>query len=205
VEPAEVKGIYAEDEVFTEENWKSVIDGEFQVCTFVACDFSEAEFRAVRFVGCTFERCDLGLLKPTDCTFGESRFEDCRMLGIDWTLAAWPSVPLYESNAFVRSDLSMGTFTDLVLGPVRFEDCRLREVSYRNAALGESVFDGSFCEGADFLGADLTGASLRRVVGLHLDPRSTRLEGATVDAATGVSILESLGINLADDEPEGLG
>lgn len=200
-----VDGLMAEGETFTDEKWGSIVGAEFQDCTFVGCDFSGARWRSVRFIGCTFHRCDVSLVKPTDCTIGDSRFEDCRMLGVDWTLAVWPRVPLHEPNTFVRCDLSMSTFTDLVLGATRFEECRLREVSYRNAKLGEAVFDGSDCSGTDFLGADLSGAGLRRVADLHLDPLSTRLKGAIVDAATGVSILESLGINLATDDLEGPG
>lgn len=197
-----MNGLVAEDQTFTEEAWGAVTDAEFQECTFVGCDFSEARFQAVRFIDCTFERCDLSMLKPIDCTVGGSQYVDCRMLGIDWTLAVWPRVPLHEPNAFVRCDLSMSTFADLMLGAVRFEECRLREVTYRDANLAGAVFDRSDCAGADFLGADLSGASFRGVVGLWLDPRSVRLEGATVDPATGASILESLGVNLSIDETE---
>jgi uncharacterized protein YjbI with pentapeptide repeats len=197
-----IEGLIAEGESFRDVDWASISESEFRDCTFVACDFSETLIRNVRLVGATFRECDVSLFKPTDCSIGGSQFEDCRMLGVDWTLANWPRVPLHNPNAFIRCDLSLGTFTDLMLGAVRFEQCRLREAFFRNATLTGAVFDRSDCSGADFLGADLSGASLRNVAGLWLDPRSTRLEGATVDPATGASILESLGINLSIDEGE---
>ena len=197
-----VANLVAEDQTFTEETWAAITESEFSECRFEGCDISEAVFRAARFIDCTFVRCDMSLMKVTDCTFGGSRFEDCRMLGIDWTRGTWPRIPLHEPNTFVRCDLSMNTFTDLVLGAVRFEECRLREAGFRHAFLADSVFDGSDCAGADFLEADLSGASLQRTVSLIVDPRTTRLEGATVDAATGAAILESRGINLAmEDRP----
>jgi uncharacterized protein YjbI with pentapeptide repeats len=197
-----IDGLITEGETFKDADWGSVSESDFRDCTFVACDFSEAQFRSVRFVGATFRQCDLSLLKPTDCSIGESQFEDCRVLGVDWTVAKWPRVPLHDPNTFSRCDLSLGTFTDLMLGAVRFEECRLREATFRNTTLTGAVFDRSDCSGADFLGADLSGASLRNVDGLWLDPRTTRLEGATVDPAAGALILESLGINLSTDEGE---
>ena len=130
---------------------------------------------------------------------GACRFTDCRMLGIDWTLAAWPRVPLHDPNVFTRCDLSMGTFADLYLGPVSFEDCRLRETSFRFARLAGTDFRGSDCLGADFHGADLTEARLVGVNDFYVDPRVTKLEGSTVDTGTGVAILDSLGIKLAED------
>ena len=191
-------GLVAEGEVFAEPNWEELIEADFQGCTFVSADLHETLIRSSRFVECRFERCDLSLWHPVDSTFGGSRFEDCRMLGIDWTLAVWPRVPLYDPNTFVRCDMSMGTFANLDLVEVTFEECRLREVSYRETRLSRGRFDNSDCLGADFFGADLTGAGLVGVDGLAVDPRVTRLEGATVDGATGAAILNLLGINLAE-------
>jgi len=201
VDRESISGIVAEGSIFTDVHWGSVADSEFQGCTFVGSDLSKAGVGASRFIECRFERCDMSLWKPIDSMFGECGFEDCRMLGIDWTMASWPRVPLHEANFFVRCDLSMGTFADLDLGAVRFNDCRLRETSYRFARLGGSDFEGSDCLGADFHGADLSGARLVGVLGLVLDPLSTKLAGATVDAPAGVAILESLGINLDSAGP----
>jgi uncharacterized protein YjbI with pentapeptide repeats len=61
---------------------------------------------------------------------------------------------------------------------------------------------GSDCLGADFHGADLSGASLVGVAGLAVDPMSSKLEGATVDAEGAIAILECLGINLESVEPD---
>jgi uncharacterized protein YjbI with pentapeptide repeats len=195
-----VEGAAAEGTVFTDVNWGSVIESEFQGCTFVGADLSEAVIADSRFVDCHFQRSDLSLWKPTDSVIGGCVFEDCRMLGIDWTLASWPRVPLHEANAFARCNLSMGTFADLDLGPVRFGECRLRETSFRHARMAGADFGGSDCRGADFHGADLTGALLVGVLDLSVDPRSTKLEGARVDAVTGVGILELLGITLDSAE-----
>lgn len=196
MEGESISGVVAEGSTFTGVHWQRVTDAEFLGCTFVGSDLSNADIRGSRFIECRFERCDLSMWKPKDSVFGECRFEDCRMLGIDWTGASWPRVPLHEANVFVRCDLSMGTFADLDLGATGFTECRLRETSYRLARLGGSAFEGSDCLGADFHGADLSGASLVGVKGLAVDPQSTKLVGATIDAPTGVAILESLGINL---------
>lgn len=199
-------GTVADGSVFADVNWGSLVDAEFLDCTFIGSDLSESQVANSRFVDCRFERCDLSLWRPIDAVIGGCTFEDCRLLGIDWTLAAWPRVPLHEANVFLRSDLSMGTFADLDLGAATFAECRLRETSYRHARLPGADFRGSDCRGADFHGADLTGAGLGGAIDLIVDPLTTKLEGATVDAETGVSILASLGLILLSgddaDPPE---
>lgn len=188
--------------VFTDVNWDRVEESEFQGCTFVGSNFSEAIIKASRFVECRFERCDLSLLRATDSVVGECHFEDCRMLGIDWTLASWPQVALYDPNTFLRCDLSMGTFADLDLGSIRFSDCRLREASFRFARMAGADLRGSDCSGADFHGADLSGAGLVGAGGLEIDPLTSNLHGATVDADGAIAILQSLGINLETVEAD---
>jgi uncharacterized protein YjbI with pentapeptide repeats len=198
-----VAGVVAEGATFNRVTWQSVTDSDFQDCTFVDSDLSDAALSASRFVDCRFERCDLSLWKPVDSVFGGCRFEDSRMLGIDWTLASWPRIALHDPNVFVRCDLSMGTFMDLDLGAIEFRECRLRETSYRFARLAGARFDGSDCVGCDFHGSDLSRARLVGVLGLAVDPASTKLAGATVDAAAGVAILESFGLTLEDlDRPD---
>ena len=193
-----VTGVVIEGEVFNEANWEEVVDAEFRGCTFAGADLHGVLVRSSRFIECHFERCDLSLWRPVDSLFGASRFEDCRMLGIDWTLAVWPRVPLHGPNVFVRCEMSMGTFANLDLGPVTFEECRLRDVSYRETRMDGGRLDRSDCLGADFHGADLTGAGLVGVDGLAVDPRVTKLEGASVDGVAGAAILDMLGINLVD-------
>ena len=202
VERETVTGVVADQSVFADVNWERVADAEFHGCTFVGADFSEAKVTDTRFVECRFERCDLSLWKPTRSVIGESHFEDCRLLGVDWTLASWPRVALYEANTFLRCDLSMGTFADLDLGATRFSECRMRESSFRFTRMAGADLKGSDCLGADFHGADLSGASLVGVAGLGVNPMSSKLDGATVDAEGAIAILEALGINLETVEPD---
>ena len=202
VEREAVSGMVVEEETFTDVNWERVNDSEFDACTFVGSDFSEAIVSDTRFVDCRFERCDLSLWKPAGSLIGGCHFEDSRLLGIDWTLADWPRVALNEANAFLRCDLSMGTFADLDLGPTRFIECRMRESSFRFARMAGADLKGSDCLGADFHGADLSGASLVGVAGLAVDPIASKLDSAIVDAEGAIAILESLGINLEAVEPD---
>jgi len=195
-----IAGTVAEGAVFTGVDWGSVIDGEYLRCTFVGSRLSEGTAAESRFVECRFEKCDLNLWRPINSVIGGCLFIDCRMLGIDWTQAVWPRVPLHEANVFTRCDLSLGAFADLDLGPVLFEECRLREVSFRHARMAGADLSGSDCLGADFYAADLSGARLVGVKDLSVDPRTAKLEGSTVNAVTGMAILESLGITLEASE-----
>jgi len=202
VERETVSGMVAEGAIFTDVSWERVEESEFHGCTFVGSNLSEAIVSDTRFVECRFERCDFSLWKPSGSLIGSCRFEDSRLLGIDWTLADWPRVALYEANVFLRCDLSMGTFADLELGSIHFIECRLRESSFRFARMAGADLRGSDCLGTDFQGADLSGAGLVGAIGLLVDPLSSKLQGATVDAAAGIAILGSLGINLESVETD---
>lgn len=202
VERETVTGVVVDGSVFDKVDWERVEQSEFLGCTFIGSNFSEAIVSDTRFVECRFDRCDFSLWKPPDSLVGGCHFEDCRMLGIDWTIGSWPRVRLYEANTFLRCDLSLGTFADLDLGPTRFSECRLRESSFRFARMVGADLKGSDCLGADFRGADLSGASLVGVAGLTIDPLSSKLQDASVDADGAIAILESLGINLETVEPD---
>ena len=73
---------------------------EFEECEFNDCDFSSATFSRCKFLNCSFNRCNLSLIKIPHTRFFEVGFVECKLLGVDWTMAYWPSFHLDSELKF---------------------------------------------------------------------------------------------------------
>ena len=80
---------YHADQVFKEARLEraQLLSSEFYDCAFVRCSFVESVFRNCRFVNCAFQQCDLSLVQVAGSTFSSTRFEDSKVIGVDWTQA----------------------------------------------------------------------------------------------------------------------
>ncbi len=185
-------------EQFTNDEWNTVLiaEAEFVACTFRGVTFAESVLEGCRFLDCTFTGCDLQLTRVVGSEIAGCTFEDCRLTGIDWTRARWPRHRLHEPNRFVRSDLSMSEFSALHLPGLAVVDGKLVDAIFRETRLPDASFDGTDCTGADFTGADLSGAHLVGARGLSVDARTTKLQGAVLDAAGARQVLDTLGITV---------
>ena len=170
----------------------------FEDCTFKNCDFSEAEFCKCKFIDCKFSQCNLSVLKIKDCRFSDVVIEDSKAIGIDWTKAKWPSIPLFSPIKFFKCIINDSTFMGLSLNEIVIEECKAHDVDFR---------DGSFC-GANFKYTDfsnslfnetnLSGADFTEALNYQIDINYNSLKGAKFSRHEAVSLLESLGIELVD-------
>ena len=71
---------------------------EFHECHFIHCSLREAVFQKCRFNDCTFQDCDLSLVNLEGCTFRNTQFKTCKLIGVNWAIAKWSTVPI----AYVR-------------------------------------------------------------------------------------------------------
>ncbi len=185
--------------VFTDVDWEEVIDAEFHSCTFVGADLHEALARNTRFVDCRFEGSDLSLWRPTDSSLGGSRVQrlpDARNRLDIGNLAA-RIAPRPEPVPSLRPEH----------GHVR--QSRPRSGGLRGVPVAGGELPGGPYARRPARWLRLPGCRLpkRGLAGSRsderrwtlVDPRTTELAGATVDAATGVAILEMLGIKLGEE------
>lgn len=163
---------------------------EFYGCTFVGCAWPERVTRRWMLDGCRFERCDLSLWRPVGCTLTEVQFQDCKLLGVEWTAGGG----LRFEARFTDCDLSLGRFAELDLTSARFAACRLREADLRGVKWRGAVLTGCDLDGATLEGADLREADLREAILPPLDPAQTRLRGARVDVHTALALVRGLGL-----------
>lgn len=180
----------------------SVLSGsEFEECRFVGCSLSESEIRACRFAECTFEQCDLGLIRLPRSVFSACRFEDSKIIGVNWTEAAWPETRLWVAVGFERCVMNHSTFLGLNLREMRVVDCTAHDVDFREADLTKVNFSGTDLSGSLFTNTDLTGADLRSARAYRIDPRENTLTGARFSLPEAISLLDGLDIELTGWEP----
>jgi len=55
----------------------------FEECTFADCNFSETQFKRCTFRDCVFRNCDLSLLDVDYSTIQRSKFEQCKLIGVN--------------------------------------------------------------------------------------------------------------------------
>lgn len=170
----------------------------FADCTFGGCYFMEVVWSDCRFTGCTFRACDLSLAQLPGTGFSATRFEDCRLLGIDWTRAAWPRAISGPPIGFWGSVISHSTFIGLSLPRLQLKDCTALDVDFREADLSQADFGGTDLAQSLFGGTNLTRADLSQARNYQIDPGRNSLKQARFSLPEALSLLYSLDIVLLD-------
>ncbi|MCU0399592.1 MAG: pentapeptide repeat-containing protein [Algoriphagus sp.] len=166
--------------------------GEYESCTFVACNFSNLNFHGSSFENCTFRDCDLSNAKVFKVSFQNVKFERCKVLGVHFNTA---NAFLMEFQ-FEHCQLDYSNFFNLKLKKSQFKNCRLLEVDFSQAELQEANFQGSDLSGAVFDGTNLEKADFRDAVNYRIDPEINRIKGARFDLQGLPGLLVKWGIKV---------
>jgi len=170
---------------------------EFRECRFERCCFSESVLRACVFDECVFVECDLSLVKLPHSVFSSTRFEDSKIIGVNWTEARWPTSRLLVPVRFEKCIINHSTFLGLDLKGVRFTECTAKDVDFREANLSKSDFSGTDLTGAQFGSTNLTGANLQSARNYRIVPAENTLKGARFSLPEAMSLLSGLDIEIS--------
>ncbi len=188
------------DQVFKDVHLErdQLVSSQFYDCEFVRCSFVESEFRNCRFVNCVFRQCDLSLVRVARSTFSGTRFEESKVIGVNWALADWPATGLGDSLGFFKSAISHSTFIGLRLTGIQIKDCVAVDVDFREADLSRADLSGTDLDGSVFGNTDLTNADLSQARNYHIDPGQNVLSQAKFSLPEAMSLLYSLDIVLVE-------
>ena len=170
----------------------------FEDCTFVDCVLPGLVLEDCELTGCRIEGGDLSLLRPVATRFSEVTFHRAKLLGVDWTLAAWPRLSVSGLVAFAHCTLDDSSFMGLRLPEVAFHHCSLVDVDLSECDLSRATFVGSRLDRAHFGRTDLRGAHLEGATGYRIDVRSNQVGGATASLPDAASFLGQLGLVLVE-------
>jgi fluoroquinolone resistance protein len=190
------------DQVFKDEQLEhaEIVSAEFYDCVFFHSSFAESVFRHCRFVNCVFRECDLSLIKVPESSFTSSRFENSKVIGVNWTEVHWPKAGLGNPIGFFKCAISHSTFIGLRLRGMEIKDCVALDVDFREADLSGAHFSGTDLSGSLFGSTDLSEADLSRARNYRIDPGQNILKHARFSLPEAMSLLHSMEVVLVDEE-----
>ncbi len=183
---------------FTAPKTQTLTGIEFNDCTFLHCVFQEVTFRDCKFHRCAFKKCDLSLVKLDGTAFTETKFEDCKLRGINWTTSAWgrSKLAVMKPVDFTGCSLNYNVFMGMSLRRVLMTQCTALDVGFEDANLSEADCRETDFAGSRFARTDLTGADFRRARNYSISPLTNKIKGAKFTLPEAMSLLEGLGIDL---------
>lgn len=171
---------------------------EFEGCTFERCNFSEATFTRCNFVDCEFIGCNLSLVKIEYSKYSDVCFRDSKLIGINWTTAAWPGMIFTSPLKFYNSLLNDCSFHGLSLQDLVLEECKAHNVDFREGDFSNSNFTYSDLSGCFFSGTNLSGVDFSEATNYDIDIYQNTIEKARFSRFEALRLLECLEIELVE-------
>jgi fluoroquinolone resistance protein len=177
---------------------KEISSKLFDDCTFTECDFSQAIFSGCKFTDCRFIKCNLSVVKIKNSSFFDVVFEDCKMIGIDWTKANWSRLALSAPIKFYKCIINDSSFFRLNLKEIVIEECKAHDVDFREGNFSGANFTYTDLLSSLFSQTNLTGADFTESINYDIDVHINKIRKAKFSRYEAVRLLGSLGIELVD-------
>lgn len=176
-----------------------VISGvEFEDCTFVRCDFSDASFAKCRFISCSFSECDFNHAHLASSRFSDVEFQYCRMVSVNWAEAEWPRFLQSASIRFRECVITESVFFGLSLEGVTIHACKAHSVDFRKAKLQGADMTYTDFTGSQFGGTDLTRADFSEATNYDIDVLNNEIKFARFSRFEAVRLLHGLDVEIVD-------
>ena len=170
----------------------------FDECVFQGCTFHETCFHGCRFLHCVFKNCDFQLIHVKGCTFMNARFEDSRVIGVNWTEASWPERGLLTSLHFFRCVLNHSTFMGLPLRKMTFQECIAKDVDFAEANLTQADCANTDFSQSRFFHTNLTQANFSGARNYAIAAHLNTLKQTKFSLPDAMALLYSLDIVLTE-------
>jgi len=128
--------------------------------------------------------------------FSDVEFNQCKILGVDWTKAYWRGLVLSSPLKFQGCLINSSSFYGLNLTKVVFEECRAHDVDFREANLTGANFSHTDLNNSLFGNTNLTSANFNEAVNYDIDVNKNLVKDAKFCRYEAVRLLESLGVHL---------
>jgi uncharacterized protein YjbI with pentapeptide repeats len=138
------------------------------------------------------------LVQVTDSAFSTTRFEESKVIGVNWAQADWSGTRLGQAIGFHKSAISHSTFIGLDLAGIEITECAATDVDFREANLSGAVFRGTDLSESLFINTNLRQADLGKARNYHIAPGENDLKGARFSLPEAMSLLYNLDIELLE-------
>jgi uncharacterized protein YjbI with pentapeptide repeats len=145
---------------------------------------------------CVFRDCNLGLVKLTQTRFIETRFELCKIIGVNWTLLGWTGVTLSAPFGFDSCDISFSVFNSLKLPGLMLRNCKANDVDFESCDLTGADFTKTDLTNTRFSSSKLNDCDFREANNFSINPTENSVEGANFSFPEVLSLLSSFRIKM---------
>lgn len=190
---------------YTNENFKKlrfeasrVSKKEFYECVFSKCSLRETTFKDCKFIDCTFEDSDLSLINVQGSTFTDTKFERSKVIGVNWTIAAWSKLVSESPISFHECVVDFSAFIGLSLRKIVFEKCVAQEVEFSEADLSDANFSGTDLTRSRFRKTNLTRANFESATNYSIDLSANKITKARFSLPEALSLLVGFDIVLVE-------
>ncbi|MBT8190761.1 MAG: pentapeptide repeat-containing protein [Saprospiraceae bacterium] len=172
---------------FTQDTLKK---GEYELCIFINCNFSDSDLSDLLFIECEFIECNLSNCKLYGTSFQEVKFSQSKMLGLqfdscnDFNLSISFECCKLDHSVFQKMNLSRSSFDDCQMEGVDFEEAEMMDVKLLKCDLLNANFDRTNLENADL--------SYSR--NYRIDPERNNIKGARFSFPEVAGLLEKYNI-----------
>lgn len=177
----EIKGISFNEEV--------IADKEFYKCSFKNNNLSRTTFQNCRFEDCEFENCDLSLTKLNGSEFINIKFNNAKLIGINWTDAK-----NLNRIEFHQCKLNHSTFFGMNLRQIIIKDCEAIDVDFTDAILNKANCRMTDFKGSKFSNTDLSYANFFAAKNYDIDPTYNKIMKATFSIPEVLTLLQGFDI-----------
>lgn len=153
---------------------KHANEGQFDECTFRNCDFTLTDFSGCDFIQCTFEGCNLSMVKFGHIGFDTVQFNDCKMVGIDFS----NTKDFLFGIDFKNCILDYAAFMKKKNRKCQFINCSLKGADFSEADFTSAKFEQCDLNTAVFMHSILTGANFTTAYNFTIDPEKNLLKKA---------------------------
>ena len=148
--------------------------GEYELCVFTGCDFSDKDFSGSKFIECEFKDCNLSLAKISNVIFRDTKFRDCKMLGMMFNTCN----SFGFSAGFENCNLQHASFYQRKMKGFIFRNSNLTEVDFTECDLTLANFDTCDFAGATFDRTILEKADLQTSFNYIINPEQNKIKKA---------------------------
>ena len=179
-------------------SFEEIIATNFESCIFSDCYFTESLFDKCKFVECQFIKCNLSVINPGYSKFLDVTFDQCKLVGVDWTKAAWSSFVVSSPISFYRCILNDSSFFGLKLEEISIEECKAHDVDFREGNFSDANFTYTDFTNSLFNRTNLIGADFTEATNYNIDIYLNEIKRAKFSRLEAIRLLDSLEIELLD-------
>ncbi len=167
---------YITDKVYENINFtqQKLLEGEYEKCRFVNCQFNNLDLSNYSFIDCEFVNCDLSMVVFDHTSLQKVLFKSTKLTGVSFEKCN----PFLLDIKFEQCRLNLASLANLNIPRTHFLNCQMIETNLTGAFLRNAIFENCDLENAIFFKTDLTESDFTSAKNYSIDPENNIIKQA---------------------------